>query len=84
MSKLLMSPTEGHQGELSEAQVHSFIIRLWLEDATEVDTETNNRMSWRGHITHIPGNERSYVKDFDGIKSFIGVYLQESTREQDE
>lgn len=79
-----MSQKDWHQAEISEARVHSFIIRLWLEDGTEGEMETTNRMLWRGHITHIPGNERSYVKDFDEIKSFIGVYLQESASDHDE
>ena len=67
-----MSQTEDHQVELLEENVHSFIVRLWLEEVVQ----TSNPTKWRGHITHIPGNERRYIKDLDEINIFIMLYLQ--------
>ncbi len=58
--------------ELVETAAHSFVIRLRLEEtATEASPAR-----WRGHITHIPGNERHYIEDLDEIKRFIAPYLR--------
>jgi hypothetical protein len=58
--------------ESPETSTHSFVIRLWQEEtATEMSAAT-----WRGHITHIPGNERVYIKNLDEIKQFIAPYLR--------
>jgi hypothetical protein len=57
-----------------ESNVHSFMIRLWQEEG-ETDTSPNR---WRGHITHIPGNQRRYIEDLDAIKHFIGPYLRDT------
>ena len=55
-----------------ETNAHSFVIRLRLE---ETATEASPAL-WRGHITHIPGNERHYLEDLDEIKRFIAPYLR--------
>jgi hypothetical protein len=59
--------------ELPEARTHSFIIRIWLEE-TAVET---GQSKWRGHITHIPSNQRRYIEKLDDISTFIRHYLQE-------
>lgn len=58
--------------EHSETNIHSFIIRIWLEETAE---ETN-QTKWRGHITHVPNNLRRHFESLDDIKHFIKPYLQ--------
>ena len=55
----------------SEAVPHSFIVKIWLEGP---DDEAG-QPSWHGYITHVPGNERRYLKDLGEIIAFIGPYL---------
>jgi hypothetical protein len=52
--------------------VHSFIIKLWIEKASE----RAGAASWRGYITHVPGGERRYLKDLSEITAFITPHLQ--------
>jgi hypothetical protein len=57
--------------DLTESQVHSFIVKLWLDSvADEAD-----RAVWHGHVTHVPGGERRYFTDLDEIRLFIEPYL---------
>lgn len=58
--------------QASETSVHSFMIRLWQEEA-QVSSQLDH---WRGHITHIPGNQRRYIEDLDAIKDFIESHLR--------
>jgi hypothetical protein len=51
--------------------VHSFVIRIWLEETVQ---ETG-QVKWRGHITHVPGNQRRYVENLEAITQFIVPYL---------
>jgi hypothetical protein len=53
--------------------VHSFIIKLWLEQASEEEADST---TWHGHITHVPGGERAYLKDLRGATAFITTYLE--------
>ena len=62
----------GARMDLNEAQTHSFIIRVWLEETIQ---ETGQAV-WRGHITHLPDGERRYVEDLNGIVCFIASYLK--------
>ncbi len=55
-----------------EAQTHSFIIKLWLE---ETDEESGGPV-WRGHVTHVPSGERRYLQDLNGILAFVAPYLE--------
>lgn len=54
-----------------EANTHSFIIKIWREE-TSADT---SQAGWRGHITHVPGGERRYLKKLDDISTFIKPYI---------
>jgi hypothetical protein len=60
--------------DIPESKVHSFIVKLWLEEAGD---ETG-RTVWRGYITHVPGGERRYLKRLSGIADFIASYLKEN------
>lgn len=55
-----------------EVNIHSFIIKIWLEETVE----EAGRAIWRGHITHVPSGERRYLKDLDDIAVFITPYLE--------
>jgi hypothetical protein len=57
---------------LSESDVHSFIVKLWIEEASERKGTAN----WRGYITHVPGGERHSLKDLSEITAFIMPYLE--------
>jgi hypothetical protein len=55
----------------SESIVHSFIVKIWVEELKSADLEAN----WHGQITHVPSNERCYINDLGDISSFIKPYL---------
>jgi hypothetical protein len=57
---------------LSESDVHSFIVKLWIEEASE----GAGTADWRGYITHVPGGERHSLKDLSEITAFIIPYLE--------
>ncbi len=57
---------------LLEPQIHSFIIKIWLEESIE----EAGQMKWRGQITHVPSGERRYLKNLKEIVAFIFPYLQ--------
>jgi len=58
--------------DLFESHTHSFIVKIWLEETAE----EAGQAIWRGHITHVPGGQRRYVKDLDDISAFMAPYLQ--------
>lgn len=58
--------------DLPESTTHSFIVKVWLEETAE----EARCAAWRGHITHVPGGERRYLKDLDEIAAFIATYLE--------
>ncbi len=51
---------------------HSFIVKVWLEESLDDASEA----IWRGHITHVPSEERRYLRDLEDIIDFIGPYLE--------
>jgi hypothetical protein len=53
--------------------VHSFIVKIWLEEPV---WEASGA-SWRGHVTHVPGGERCYLEDLSDIINFIIPYLEQ-------
>ena len=55
-----------------EPRVHSFIVKLWLEEAGD-ETKT---AGWHGHITHVPSGERRYLQGLGDILTFIKPYLE--------
>jgi hypothetical protein len=58
--------------DLGESDTQSFIVKVWIE---ETDPESG-QVIWRGHITHVQGGERRYLKDLDGILNFIAPFLE--------
>ena len=59
--------------DLVESDTQSFIVKIWVEESGE-DT---SRGVWHGHITHIPGHQRRYLKDLSEIQDFIAPHLEE-------
>jgi hypothetical protein len=57
---------------LSECEVHSFIIKLCIEEVSE----GAGAADWRGYITHVPSGRRGYLKDLSEITAFITPYLE--------
>ncbi len=56
-----------------ESQAQSFIVRVSVEERAVEGCQG----TWRGHITHVPGGERSYLKNLDEIGDFISPYLED-------
>jgi hypothetical protein len=59
--------------ETPDPSAHSFIVKIWIEEAGKGQT----RPTWRGHIVHVPGGERRYLKSLGDIIDFITPYLEE-------
>lgn len=57
---------------MQERDVHSFIVKVWLEESIE----ESGRAKWRGHITHVPSGERRYLQTLSAIGDFIVPYLE--------
>jgi hypothetical protein len=51
---------------------HSFVVKIQLEETADA-----RRPVWRGRITHVPSGALRYLKDLDGIKTFILPYLED-------
>lgn len=51
---------------------HSFIVKVWLEESLEETSEA----TWRGHVTHVPSQERRYLHALDDIIDFIAPHLE--------
>ena len=65
-------PEELESEITSEADIHSFIVRVWREEpASEEGQEI-----WRGHITPIPIGERFYFSSIDDISKLITSILK--------
>ena len=56
--------------DIPESKVHSFIVKVWLEEADETGGAV-----WHGHITHVPDGERRYLQSLRDILSFVEPYL---------
>lgn len=56
-----------------EADISSFVIRIWIEEPSDASTST----AWRGHITHVLSGKRFYFQELGAIAAFIAPYLEE-------
>jgi hypothetical protein len=59
-----------------EARSHSFVIRMWIEQAGEESI-------WRGHITQVVTGKRHHFVELTQILSFIRTCLQPSDTPRD-
>ena len=60
---------------LPEQTMHSFIIRIWLEE----EPHEGSAATWRGHIEHVPSKEKRYFKDLNDIVTIIKPYIEAMT-----
>lgn len=58
-------------GQLLEQHTHSFVLRIWREEALV----TNGEGVWRGHITHVMSGQHRYFQQISDVISFITPYL---------
>lgn len=64
--------------EIPEPKVHSFIVKLRLEEAVD----ESGKAVWRGYVTHVPDGERCYLKQLSDLVDFIGRYVDGLTVER--
>lgn len=57
--------------DLAESTVHSFIVKLWLED----ESGETSRLRWHGYITHVPSGARRYFRKLSDVTDFIKQYV---------
>jgi hypothetical protein len=57
---------------LRETNIHSFIVKVWLEETVEEEGQAK----WRGHITNVSSGERRYIQKVSEIADFIVPYLK--------
>ncbi|NLS77503.1 MAG: hypothetical protein GXY76_09620 [Chloroflexi bacterium] len=57
---------------MPEQEPQSFILKVWVEETAE----EAGRVTWRGHITHVPSNLRRYIQDLGEIERFVAPYLE--------
>ncbi len=62
-----------------ETDSHSFIVRIWIEETAE----EAGRVTWRGHITHVPSRKRQYLHKLEQLIQFITPYLDDLGVEDD-
>jgi hypothetical protein len=65
-------PEEWDHNASAEFNVHSFIVKVWLEE----DANNDRGPTWHGHITHVPGGERRYLRKLGEIAAFVEPYLK--------
>jgi hypothetical protein len=58
---------------VEEDEVHSFIVKVWLEETLA----EGGKAKWRGHITHVLTGRRRYLQNLSIIPAFIMPYLEE-------
>ena len=58
---------------MPEAKVHSFIVKLWWEEACDEPGVAR----WHGYVTHVPSGERRYLQELLDILSFVKPYVAE-------
>ena len=65
-----------HKGRVQDASaefnVHSFIVKVWLEEEATKDSDS----VWHGQITHVPSGEKRYLNNLGQISLFIQPYLE--------
>ena len=59
---------------LAESTLHSFIVKLWLDD----QDGKKGPPVWRGYVTHVPSGTQRYLKRLSDIDEFIKEYLDGS------
>lgn len=63
---------KGISGEAFESNRHSFVLRVWLEEA---DAESG-QLLWRGQVIHVPTGTRHALYDLADLPACIDSYLK--------
>lgn len=72
----------------ADASGHTFVIRIWLEEAAQ----EGRPATWRGHIRHVLEGRPQHVQTLDEIVAVLSEHLrrmgvevqeQESTHQND-
>lgn len=66
------NPPEFPNESNGESSLLSFVVRIWKEDSDSADLQ----ISWRGHITPVPGGERHYFRSIGEIPDLIAAHLK--------
>ena len=82
--------------ELPEERIHSFIVRIWLEENAVANRASPSQaqlgqypiadpkpVRWQGHITHVLSNQRAYVTSLAQINRFMAGYLHPLATDED-
>jgi len=59
--------------ELPENSIHSFVIKIWLEESAA----EAGRARWRGHISHVATGQRHHVQSLGDLPAFVAPYLRQ-------
>jgi len=62
---------KGMSGEAFESNRHSFVLRVWLEEA---DADSGKHL-WRGQVIHVPTGTRHPLYDLADLPACIAPYL---------
>ncbi len=62
-----MSAEPGERPSLGEGQVHSFVIRLWLESREHLDAPS----MWRGRVIHVQSGRYLHFQDLATLVAFL-------------
>lgn len=54
------------------ANIHSFVLKIWIEEPTEKSGE----VVWRGRITHVASGRRQFITRLNDISEFVWPYLK--------
>ncbi len=60
------------EGDLLESHIHSFIVKIWLEEPANGAGDA----VWRGRITHVPSEESRSLQNVEEIPAFVVPYLK--------
>lgn len=62
---------------MSGDKLHSFIVRIWLEECTS----ENACPIWRGSLTHVISGRRIHFHDIESLPGLIRPYLETNSVE---
>jgi len=57
-----------------QADTHSFVLRVWIEETCR----TSGTARWRGSIKHVPSGRTRYFEDLQDMCAFVTSYMEAS------